>query len=198
MRLREYQKGMALVSALLLLLVTTMLGVAMFRSFGFLEIVAGNTREKQRALHAAESAQNYAEWWLGASSGLNATVGSNCGAVVTSMSSWTVCSNTIANPATIPWTAGMSYTPMSSSSNAMTTGSLGTINNYASAPLFYISFLSTTAIAGINGTTNTYQIDALGYGGTTNSAAVAESGYTVTVAHNSMQSLLFWTNHGGP
>jgi type IV pilus assembly protein PilX len=194
MRLREYQKGMALVSALLLLLVTTMLGVAMFRSFGFLESVAGNTREKQRALHAAESAQNYAEWWLGASSGLNATVGSNCGAsLISTVSSYTVCSNVIANPATIPWTAGMKYTP-----TGMTTGSIGTIGNYASQPIFYISFLSSTPIAGINGTSYTYQIDGLGYGGTTSSAAVAESGYAVTVAHNSMQSLLFWTNHGGP
>src|SRR3569833_2984447 len=112
MRLREYQRGMALVSALLLLLVTTMLGVAMFRSFGFLESVAGNTREKQRALHAAESAQTYAEWWLGAANGLNATTGSSCGSLLSTDASWTVCSNAITNPATIPWTAGMKYTPL--------------------------------------------------------------------------------------
>ena len=185
---------MALVSALLLLLVTTMLGVAMFRSFGFLESVAGNTREKQRALHAAQSAQNYAEWWLGASSGLNATFGSACGSsLITTPSSWTVCSNTIASPTTIPWTAGMQYSP-----SDLSTGSIGASNNYAKPPAFYVSFLTTTPVPGINGTTNTYQIDAVGYGGTTNSAAVAESGYIVTVAHNSMQSLLFWTNHGGP
>ena len=135
MRLREYQRGMALVSALLLLLVTTMLGVAMFRSFGFLEGVAGNTREKQRALHAAQSAQNYAEWWLGASSGLNATLGAACGSsLITSQSSWTVCSNTISSPTTIPWTAGMQYSP-----NGMTTGSIGTFNNYAKPPAFYVS-----------------------------------------------------------
>ncbi len=193
MRVRKYQKGMALISALLLLLVTTMLGVAMFRSFGFLESVAGNTREKQRAVHAAESAQNWAEWWLGASSGLNASTGSNCNALVSAIASWTVCSNVIANPATIPWTAGMYYQP-----NGMTTGSVGTAGNYASQPVWYVSFLSATPISGINGTSYTYQVDALGYGGTTNSAAVVESGYTVTVAHNSMKSLLFWTNHGGP
>lgn len=194
MRLRKYQKGMALVSALLLLLVTTMLGVAMFRSFGFLESVAGNTREKQRAVHAAESAQNAAERWVGVASGLNATVGSACGSsLVTSVSSWTVCSNTIASPTTIPWTSGMSYTPFDLSS-----GSIGTVNNYAQPPAFYISYLNSSPMGGINGTTYNYQIDAVGYGGTTNSAAVVESGYTVTVAHNSMQSLLFWTNHGGP
>ena len=87
----------------------------------------------------------------------------------------------------------MQYSP-----NGMGTGSIGAYNNYAQPPAFYVSFLSTTPVPGINGNTNTYQIDAVGYGGTTNSAAVAESGYIVTVAHNSMQSLLFWTNHGGP
>jgi type IV pilus assembly protein PilX len=112
---------MALVSALLLLLVTTMLGVAMIRSFAFLEGVAVNTRQKQRAMLAAESAQNYAEWWLGAASGLNATLGATCGSsLITSPSSWTVCSNTLANPATIPWTAGMQYSP-----NGLGTGSIG-------------------------------------------------------------------------
>ena len=36
----------------------------MFRSFGTQEKIAGNLREKERALHAAESAQQYGEWWL--------------------------------------------------------------------------------------------------------------------------------------
>ena len=69
MRLREFQKGMALVSALLLLVVTTVLALAMFRSFGVLEHIAGNTREKQRAFHAAESARTYAEAWLSGAAG---------------------------------------------------------------------------------------------------------------------------------
>ncbi|HEY6922334.1 MAG TPA: PilX N-terminal domain-containing pilus assembly protein [Steroidobacteraceae bacterium] len=194
MRSREYQKGMALVSALLLLLVTTMLGVAMFRSFGFLESVAGNTREKQRALHAAESAQTNAEWWLGAAGGLNATTGSNCsGGLVASASAWTVCSNALANPATIPWAAGMAYTP-----NGMTTGSVGTLNNYYLPPAFYISFLSNTFDRTSGAQINNYQIDAMGYGGTNNSAAVVESGYTVSVLYNSDGSLRKFINLGNP
>ena len=36
----------------------------MFRSFGMQEKIAGNMREKQRALQAAVSAEQYAEWWL--------------------------------------------------------------------------------------------------------------------------------------
>src|SRR5207237_2847533 len=58
------QRGMVLISSLLLLLIITILGVGMFRSFSVQEKVAGNVREKQRALQAAEIAQQYAEWWL--------------------------------------------------------------------------------------------------------------------------------------
>ncbi|MGB6309570.1 MAG: PilX N-terminal domain-containing pilus assembly protein, partial [Steroidobacteraceae bacterium] len=51
-------------SSLLLLLVVTIIALSMFRSFGIQEKIAGNMREKQRALQAATSAQQYAETWL--------------------------------------------------------------------------------------------------------------------------------------
>src|SRR5205807_8509264 len=41
------QRGMVLVTALLLLVVVTLLAVGMFRSFGLDEKIAGNVREKQ-------------------------------------------------------------------------------------------------------------------------------------------------------
>src|SRR3979409_978199 len=63
-RSRSAQSGEALSTALLMLLIATMLAVSMFRSFGTQEKLAGNLREKQRALHAAEIAQQYAEWSL--------------------------------------------------------------------------------------------------------------------------------------
>jgi type IV pilus assembly protein PilX len=91
---------MALISALLLLLVTTALGIAMFRSFGLLEHIAGNTREKQRALHAAESARTYAEWWLSGNQGLNATTGKVCGGGIVNVPM--ICSNAITNSTTYP------------------------------------------------------------------------------------------------
>ena len=58
------QRGLALVTALLLLIVVTIMALSMFRSFGIQERIAGNTRDKQRAINAAESAQQYAEYWL--------------------------------------------------------------------------------------------------------------------------------------
>src|SRR5579864_7550374 len=63
------QAGMVLISSLLLLLVVTIMALSMFRSFGMQEKIAGNVREKQRALQAANSAQQYAEWWLANQSG---------------------------------------------------------------------------------------------------------------------------------
>ena len=58
------QRGMVLVSSLLLLIVVTIIALSMFRSFGMQEKIAGNMREKQRALSAAVSAQQFAENWL--------------------------------------------------------------------------------------------------------------------------------------
>ena len=43
------QRGMVLISSLLLLLVVTIFAMSMFRSFGVEEKIAGNTRDKERA-----------------------------------------------------------------------------------------------------------------------------------------------------
>jgi type IV pilus assembly protein PilX len=58
------QPGFVLVSSLLLLLVVTIMALSIFRSFGVQERIAGNIREKNRALQAAVSTQEYGEWWL--------------------------------------------------------------------------------------------------------------------------------------
>ncbi|MGH8262561.1 MAG: pilus assembly PilX family protein, partial [Steroidobacteraceae bacterium] len=73
------RRGFVMVSSLLLLLVVTIIAVSMFRSFGIQEKIAGNMREKHRALHAAESAQQYAEWWLTSGDNINLTF--NCNAL---------------------------------------------------------------------------------------------------------------------
>jgi len=49
---------------MLVLLMLTSTRVAMFRSFGLQERIAGNTREKQHAFQAAQSALQFGEWWL--------------------------------------------------------------------------------------------------------------------------------------
>jgi type IV pilus assembly protein PilX len=197
------QRGMALIAALLLLLVITILGVGMFHNFGIQERIAGNTREKQRALHAAESAEAYAELWLTQNNGANASTGVVCAPGLVSADAGTVevCSNTLASVATnisnLPLNIGgqeadVTYTPpgVVAGTNAL--------NVYFSIPRFYISFLSTSYNQQSGASTNTYTIDAVGYGGTQSSMAEVESSYVVNVIYTTTNSNTKFINLGGP
>jgi type IV pilus assembly protein PilX len=178
------EAGIVLVTSLLLLVVITILALSMFRSFGIEEKIAGNSREKHRALQAAESAQQYAEWWLTNADNVN-LVGVCNGTLNANTGGGMVCSNplplVVANNdvTTVPWSvggaeAGVIYTPPSFNvSNAA--GTTAGVMNYAAAPRFYISLLGPSA----TGSGNIYQIDAWGYGGTQNAVAVVESTYLV-------------------
>ena len=181
---------MALISAMLLLVVLTILAISMFRGYGMQEKIAGNVREKQRALNAAVSAQQYAEWTL--QSGGAPTSG-QCAGVVPSTTSQ-VCTNQLntAGPSgtsdytILPWAMGVTYMPFTtnvgnnvmntvSATSPTTTGSGVTKqDSYYQTPLFYITDL------GAGGGGELYQIDAVGYGGTPNAVAVVESTYLVT------------------
>ena len=173
------QRGFVMVSSLLLLLVVTIIAISMFRSFGIQERIAGNMREKHRALHAAESAQQYAEWWL--TSGDNENQLFNCNALQNAnLNQGQVCLNTlptvVADVTAVPWQiggvdVGTDYTPPTMNVTAATN-----VGTYIQAPRFYISLLGASAA----GQGNVYQIDAVGYGGTANAVAVVESTYLVT------------------
>ena len=165
------QRGVVLISAMLLLLVLTIMGLSMFRSFGEQERIAGNVREKQRALNAAESAQQYAEFWL-----LNGAVPATgaCAGVISS-NTGQVCINAPADFTVVPWAAGVTYTGFTSTAvNTVSGTNAPTAGSYYAAPVFYITDL------GIYGTGELYQIDAVGYGGTPNAVAVVESTYVIT------------------
>lgn len=172
-------RGMVLVTSLLLLVVVTILAVGMFRSFGVDEKIAGNVREKQKALNAAEAAEQNAESWL--SQGLN-TGAITCAAMVPA-SAGQVCNNTLAslnmNPAVVPWQiagapVGVRYTP-SDGTHTMTTSGPG---SYSQLPAYYIGLLGSVTANRI--TTTYYQIDAVGYGSSPDTAAVVEATYTTT------------------
>ncbi len=183
--MRARERGMVLIASLLLLLVVTLLAVAMFRSIGLDAKIAGNVREKQRALHAAESAQQYAEWWLtnNGNSGQTPVV---CNAVLSAnLGQGQICNYTLQhfniNPATaLPWqisgsNVGVSYYPVGMNATGVTTAGASAANTYAASPIFYIGVLGPAA----DGQGIVYQIDAVGYGGTQNTVAVVESTYEV-------------------
>ena len=172
------QSGVVLVTSLLLLIVVTILAISMFRSFGLDEKIAGNVREKQRALNAAETAEQYAEYWLASSGGTSAVV---CTNPPVSYTVGQVCTLPLASfTTTLPWTVGVNYTPTAPTAsnstptlmNVTTTPGQGT---YYYTPMFYITYLGATG----TGNGKIYQIDAAGYGGSPDTAAVVESTYLV-------------------
>ena len=188
------EQGMVLVSSMLLLLIITILAVSMFRSFGMQEKIAGNVREKERALHAAESAEQYAEWWITQGNNVqNGAVVCGAGLLNANAGQGQICSNTLGpvfeaapppslgiNVTQVPWTVagvgggpvGVSFLPA-----GMNVGVGGTGNNplYFAAPVFYIADVGVAA----DGQGEAYQIDAVGYGGSANAVAVVESTYEV-------------------
>lgn len=193
------QHGMALISGLLLLLVVTILGISMFRSFGIQAKIAGNTREKQRALHAAEGAQAYAEWWVSQAGGGNATMGNPCTGVVkiNGPADVQVCSNqlTAATVTNVPWMAdgnpvGYTYTMP----GMTTTGP----DRYFQVPMMYIAYLNGTYDKSSGTQTNNYRVDASGYGGTVNTVAVVESSYQVQVTYTTQLSNTKFYSLTGP
>ena len=117
------QYGMVLITTLLLLLVVTILALAMFRGIGLEGRIAGNVLDKQRAVQAADSAQQYAEQWLLAN--VSSTPNVDCAASPppASTSPPQICgaplSQDVANGqvGTVPWaigkvtSVGFSYNP---------------------------------------------------------------------------------------
>jgi type IV pilus assembly protein PilX len=187
LRIRTRQQGLVLVSSLLLLLVITILALAMFRSMGLGEKISGNVREKQRALHAAVFAEQYAEWWLSSSGNGGAIVAcsSKVNVNTAGASSVLICNqaSAIVTPATLPWTiaggaqVGFSYYPISANltttMNFVPDSNGSYANTYTQAPAFYIQYMGLAK----DGGGNVYKIDAVGYGGSPLSVAVVESTY---------------------
>ena len=134
-------------TSLLLLVIITIIALSMFRSFGTQEHIAGNLREKDRALHAATSDQQYAEWWL--LQGNNSAIGAiACAAGVlnaTPANAGQICNQTltqlgytVTSPST--WAIQTTYLPAGMS---VTAGVNGANNDppYAATPGFYVSDL---------------------------------------------------------
>lgn len=188
---RLAQRGIALITSLLLLIIITILALSMFRGFTTVEKIAGNLREKDRALHAAESVEQYAEWWLlqpgninnpevtcGAGAPIDANLNTAQGQVCNSTSTLALLG---VNPTAVPWSIGanqLQYMQFLPTGMGIVGGALGANPNdppYADIPSYYIADLGTAA----DGVSKTYLIDAFAYGATKNTVAVVESVYEI-------------------
>jgi type IV pilus assembly protein PilX len=187
---RSDQRGIVLVSSLLLLLVVTIMALSMFRSFGIQEKIAGNVREKQRAIQAAVSTEQYAEWWLANKSNAPVAVSAysaasadvSCIAVVNANNGGgQICNNSLASAALtatkVPWPIGVSYLPagMSVTGTACATPTCLSTDIYYATPQFYIADMGSYGRSG-----ELYQVDAYSYGLSADTIAVVES--TVAVS----------------
>jgi type IV pilus assembly protein PilX len=178
-RLRSAQKGMALITGMLLLVVVTVLAMSMFRGYGTQQKIAGNVREKNRAVSAAVSAQQYAEHWLHIATSIPAGV--DCSGISVSPIAQ-VCSNS-PDFTVAPWTLNAQPVGVRFDNfNSMTTVNRNNPANgtYYSTPMFYITDLGTPP----SGVGEVYQIDAIGWGGTADTVAVVESTYLMQPAGN--------------
>jgi type IV pilus assembly protein PilX len=181
------QRGVALVTSLLLLVIITILAVSMFRSFGTKEKIAGNLSEKERALHAAASAQQYAEWWLlqGGNTAIGAIACAPGPPVPATPTSGQICNQTLLQyygltqmaQVTFPWPIRVTYTPqnMLLASLGQTSPNNNTNPVYFDTPAFHITDLGTAADAA----GEAYLIDAYGYGSAASTVAIVESTYEV-------------------
>ena len=172
---------MALITSMLLLIIITILALSMFRSFGTQEHIAGNLREKERALHAAVAAQQYAEWWLLQSN--NTAAGSTACAANVLVVSPTVPAGQICNQnlelqigfdnvlQPVNWNVRTEYQP---AGMTLTGGTIGNPPFFA-VPAFYISDRGPAADA----SGEAYQINAYGYGSAASTVAIVESTYEV-------------------
>jgi type IV pilus assembly protein PilX len=183
------QRGVILVTAMLLLIVVTIMALSMFRGYGAQERLAGNTRDKQRALAAAISAQQYAEFQLASGA---APLPGVCPAGILP-SGMQVCLPPPA-PAPLPnfaawpvWPSGVTYSVFTSNaingvSNVISaTGTRDTATqsaSYVQAPVFNVIDLGPNA-PGALPAGEVYQVDAVGFGGTSNTVAVVESTFVI-------------------
>ena len=181
------QRGIALVTSLLLLVIITILALSMFRGFGSQEKIAGNLREKDRAVHAAETSLQYAEWWL--LQGNNVASGSvacTAPALPANSNATQICNQTLPSmlglPNTpnaivkvpLPWTMGYTYTPPNMSTTPGVNGPNGD-PAYFGPPGFYITDVGQAN----DGAGEAYRIDAYGFGGSSSTVAIVESTYEV-------------------
>jgi len=173
---RALERGIVLIAALAVLLMLTLLSIGMFRSFGLEERITGNTREKQHAFYAAQSALQNGESWL---AGGNAGPGTAC-SMTNPSATVQICTQATTPSqqtlATTLWNGnfGTTFVPAAVTINGIATQQLAATQYFAD-PQFAITYLGLDP----SGQGTLFQVTSLGYGGSANAVAVVQSVYSV-------------------
>jgi type IV pilus assembly protein PilX len=169
---RHHQRGVVLVTSLIILVITSLLAIYMFGGFTDDEKISGNTREKARAVDAAYASLNQAQFWLGQPNNAYAgdwVTGQPCSA---NLSAPVVCSNALADPTTFPWAASVQPTL-----GGMEVNAAGGVGTYAEGTRYYIQYLGTV---GVNPGSGMYRVTAAAVGGNANAVAVQQAVFQVS------------------
>ena len=196
------ERGVVLIAALLLLVVMSILAMTMFRTNGVQELIAGNVREKQRAVQTAMDAETYAEMVLSIMGNImdyqdpTNNQYTTCTGVVAYSATLPpkFCWNTLAsvgvtNPTTVPWInttsspngeIGFTFYPgnIVAGTDDLTISATPGTNSYLQVPRLYIAYLGQVANQAY------FQVDAWNWASTQNTAAEVEGIYVV-ICHTS-------------
>ena len=175
-----HKSGFALITALLFLIILSVLAVTMFGSSGTQGKISGTTQEHHRAMQAAEYALRYGEWLL-QKGGMTST---NCTQLVdlsVATNQPMICTNDLTNPTTVPWPIGMRLTPSGmtvlagggvvAATGPTTPGDV----NYALQPSLHIFAFGTDT-----NNASLFRLTAAGYGGNLSSVSVLQAVVAVT------------------
>ncbi len=166
------QRGVVLITSLIILLVTSLLALYMFGGFTQDEKISGNTREKARAVDAAIAAMNQAQFWMGQPNATYAgawVTGQDCAASSTTP---VICSTPLADPTALPWTVGVTPTL-----GAMTINAEGGVGTYATGTRYHIQYIETV---GTNPGVGMYRVTTTASGGNATAVAVQQAVFQVS------------------
>ena len=170
-------RGVVLATSLILLVVLTVIAIAVFKSFGILQLISGNAREKQRSLESAQAALEYGEWFL--KQGI-VGAGVPCTTVAYPAFATTagvgICSDALANPTTVPWSGAAGNLGSSIAFAGMNVSTAGGLGTFYAQPQVYIQYIGLTQDGNMN---PMFQVTAAGYGGNSNAVSVVQSTYVL-------------------
>jgi type IV pilus assembly protein PilX len=179
------QRGFILVTGMLFLVVMTLLALAMFRGTGLMDRISANARDKQRSFEAAQSALQYAEWWLNNHPPGTTTGPCNTGNLISgdTVGNIHVCAQALPSDflTAMPWPNAFTYTPPNlavlgsgaAAGGQVTSGDTASDVIYYKLPGFYLEYVGVSSTKG----GNVYRITAYGYGGDANTMSIVRSTY---------------------
>jgi type IV pilus assembly protein PilX len=170
------QRGYVMILSIILLLVITALSVSMAKSFFLEEGMAGNIREKNRSLAAAQAALSYAESVVSQGGTINTACGSG-DLTPSGTNTPPICTGaaSIISSSSVSPLGTYFKMPTSLTSTYLAVNQTIAKDTFWAQPGAYIQYIGVVPGTGVY----VYSITAYGYGATPNSVSIVSSTYEV-------------------